>query len=178
VLPDIKLYTVSSQTTSLTDALLPADSQPQPQNLEPCSHVKSPLPSTGTNSTRPTYASVLKTQPQPELKPSTHTSRSSSLCLLEILTTQTHCNSSSTLTIGGLYNKPLSLNLVQFNTEYTDLPQHEQSLAATNSLSKFLVTALPASTRFLLDIQGGQHDNHIYYERKNYNSQIGSALRK
>lgn len=82
----MKLYAVKSQTTSLADALSPVDSQPhinteliqelkpQPQGPEPSSHIKSLSPSTGTNSTRPTFASALKTQPEPELKLSTRTS--------------------------------------------------------------------------------------------------------
>jgi hypothetical protein len=112
----------------------------------------------------------LKTRPQPELKSSTRTSRSSSPCLSDIPTTQTHRNSSSTLTIGDLYkrfhNSPSPLNLVRFDTQHIDSPQYQLSLAATNSLSKFLLSALPAFTRFLSDIQGGQYDNYIIIKER------------
>ena len=103
----------------------------------------------------------------------TRTSRSSSPSSSKMSSTQIRRNlSSSTLTIEDLYkrfhNRPSPLNSTQFKNQHTDSPRYQLSLAATDSLSKFLSLALPAFTRFLTDIQGGQ-----------YNSlQLGAASRK
>jgi hypothetical protein len=91
-------------------------------------------------------------------------------------TAQSRRNSvTSTLTIDDLYkrfhNRPPPLNSTRFG-----MPQHYLNIAATNSLSKFLLSALPAFTTFLSDIQGHYNAN-IYCGAMTYNSRPTSIPR-
>jgi hypothetical protein len=201
MLRDVELCVVDSQPASLTDASSPTGFQPlqnnhtdaqpmqennsnfQSQNLESPTPTETLSPSLSTNSPKPTYASVLKTQPQSEIESSPHISRPSSPSSSKTPSTQTHCSSDpATLTVEDLYkrfhNRPSPLNSPRFNSQHPDSPQHQLNLVAVNSLSKFLRSALPAFTRFLSDIQGGQYNSPVYFGGKDYNWQFGTPPRK
>jgi len=152
------------------------------------------LPQNESTSLNPTYASVLKTPPQPELKlppctsqlPSPSSSKTSTAqsCRNSVTSTSSskistaqscHKSGISTLTIDNLYkrfhNRPPPLNSTRFG-----MPQHYLNIAATNSLSKFLLSALPAFTTFLSDIQG-HYNTNIYCGAITYNSRPTSVPR-
>jgi hypothetical protein len=175
----------ATNLSPLTDK--PVDTQPEPA-------IPLPSPSTSTDdivTARPTYASVLKTplnpqpQPQPEPEPRSppSTPRSPSPFSTKAPMPQSRPSSpTSTLTIADLHerfhNKPPPFKRTEFDQQNSDTPQYDLAVKATKSLSKFLVSALPAFTRFLVDMQRGQYCNHIPYQgARRYNSRLRSTSR-
>ncbi|KAF2184782.1 hypothetical protein K469DRAFT_688399 [Zopfia rhizophila CBS 207.26] len=180
-------------------------SQPQHRTKQPRHPQARPPHSPSTS--KPTYASVLATpSPQPPKAPrlSSHppsrcsSSRSShppshplshppfhppqSTSLTDPTTASPyHSSPNPTLSIQDLhnrfYNRPSPLERSQ-STPRDDHTQDNLVIRATDSLSQFLLSALPAFTRFLLTIQEGQHNGHVPYKGYvgRYNSSLGFAL--
>lgn len=111
-----------------------------------------------TSSPRPTYASVLqnphRSQPptQPELTPTTKAYRSRS-------SPTPTATSTPILTVEDLrtrfHNKPSPFKLAGVNQRYTN--RDHLSTIATEALSNFLLSALPAFSGFLSDIHKGSY---------------------
>jgi hypothetical protein len=169
-----------------SDTDKPVDIQPVDIQPELTTQLRSPPTSTNNIVTaRPTHASVLKTppkpQPQPELRSPPSTPRSPSPFSSKARTPQSRPSSPTpTLTLADLHerfhNKPPPFERTEFDQQNLDTPQYDLAARATKSLSKFLVSALPAFTRYLLDMQRGQYCNHIPYQgARRYNSRSGST---
>ncbi|KAF2175462.1 hypothetical protein K469DRAFT_702156 [Zopfia rhizophila CBS 207.26] len=125
---------------------LPPLQLPQPTNPQPCPQpsTHSPPPSPPVSSPQPrTYASVLAS-PLPAQPNRFHQKPPGLVLTVQDLITRFH-------------NKPSPFHQQQ------QLPtlQYDLNIATvTSSLSKFLLSTLPAFTRFLSDIQGGQYIRH------------------
>ncbi|KAF2185922.1 hypothetical protein K469DRAFT_707607 [Zopfia rhizophila CBS 207.26] len=120
---------------------------PQPTNPQPSPQLSahSPPPSPPASSPQPrTYATVLAS-PQPT-QPNRLRQKPPGL----VLTVQD--------LITRFRNKPSP-----FHQQLPVLQYDIAAAAVTNSLSKFLLSTLPAFTRFLSDIQGGQYIRHSPY---------------
>ncbi|KAL6231677.1 hypothetical protein BDW75DRAFT_219522 [Aspergillus navahoensis] len=165
-------------TTKLQE---PPQSQVPSQPQEP-SHPQEP--STPASSPRKSYASVLREPPErlPQLATKLNSaSRSPRPAAPETPTATayrypyTHSptrslTQSPTLTIDDLYNhfhnKPSPFTLTDTNHRRSAISQHKQVTAATNALSNFLLSALPAFTGFLSDIQNGGYNCRLPHTQK------------
>jgi hypothetical protein len=147
--------------------------RPQPSRTLHLKRTQSTPTTPSTKTVKPTYAAVLKSPPQPHLlqldpKSPPLTPRSSSPYPSDTLTAQSRRNSlTPTLTVEDLHkrfhNKPSPLKPTRPDPQPTKTLQYNVASAATDSLSKFLLSVLPAFTRFLSDIQGGQYNRHTLY---------------
>ncbi|KAH7061762.1 hypothetical protein BKA63DRAFT_194180 [Paraphoma chrysanthemicola] len=118
---------------------LPQPSNPQPPLQSPA-HPPPPLMPPASPPQPRTYASVIASPPLTQPKPPHQTPPGPVLTVQDLIT--------------RFRNKPSPFQ------QQIPVVQHNPAITVTNSLSKFLLSALPAFTRFLSDMQGGQYIGH------------------
>ncbi|KAL2782965.1 hypothetical protein BJX66DRAFT_319372, partial [Aspergillus keveii] len=141
-------------------------------------------PSTPASSHKKSYASVLREPPERLPRPATKLNSASRPPSPATLGTPSatayrypHSHSptrslaqSHALTIDDLYNrfhnKPSPFTLTDTNHHHSAISKHKQISTATNALSNFLRSALPAFTGFLSDIQNGGYSYRLPYTQK------------
>ncbi|KAL2838686.1 hypothetical protein BJX68DRAFT_248700 [Aspergillus pseudodeflectus] len=182
-----------SSSSSIQPRHPTTESQEPPQAQEP---LQPQVPSNPTPSSRKSYASILKTplNPPTRLKAKlTSASQSPGPAAPETPTTTT-CRypstlsptrspiQSPTLTVDDLYshfhNKPSPFTSADSNNHYFAISQHKLVSTATNALSNFLLSALPAFTGYLSNMQIGGSDCRPPYTWKVSRRERGNSQPK